>query len=66
MYVRGCWVARGWAGEDCVAREVAPPGAEAEPPALGVLCGQAGGWMGQRPRAGRGGAVESETAPLLQ
>ena len=47
-----------------MAREVAPPGAEVEPPALGALCGQAGGWTGQRPRAGRGGAVENETAPL--
>lgn len=49
MYVWGCRVARGWAGEDRVAREVAPLGAEAEPPALGVLCGRAGGWTGQHP-----------------
>lgn len=66
MYVRGCRAARGWAGEDRVAREVAPLGAEAEPPALGVLCGRAGGWTGQRPCAGRGGAVERETAPQPQ
>lgn len=60
MYVWGCRAARGWAGEDRVAREVAPLGAEAEPPALGVLCGRAPrGLDGAAPL----GAVERETAP---
>lgn len=49
MYVRGCRAARGWAGEDRVAREVAPLGAEAGLPLWG--CSVDG------PGAGRGSAL---------